>query len=58
MTTVDKLWKSFMMAPDNETMKKGKPMIESKAHLVQILKELAVDTLVMYVPDDGNVVLL
>jgi hypothetical protein len=58
MTNVDKLWKAIMMAPDSETMKKGKPLIENKNHMVQILKTLADETLIMYVPEDGNVVML
>ncbi len=55
---MDKLWKAFMMAPENETMKKGKPLIESKAHMMQILKDLHTETLVVYVPEDGNVVMI
>ena len=58
MTNVDKLWKAIMMAPDSETMKKGKPLIENKNHMIQILKTLADETLIMYVPEDGNVVML
>ena len=58
MTNVDKLWKAIMMAPDSETMKKGKPLIENKNHMVQILKTLADETLIMYIPEDGNVVML
>lgn len=28
--SVDKLWKAFMMAPETEAYKKGKPLISSK----------------------------
>lgn len=55
MTNVDKLWKSYMMAPDEETTMKGKPLVENKAHLITILKELHEENLVMYVPEDGKI---
>jgi len=57
-TSIDILWKAFMVAPDNETIKRGKAIIASKIQLVQIVEELEKDNLVMYSNDDGNVVLI
>lgn len=47
-----------MAAPENETFKRGKAILQSKPHLVQIVEELEKDNLVMYSNDDGNVVLI
>jgi hypothetical protein len=47
-----------MTAPDNETFKRGKPIVESKNHLISILGELEKDNLVMYSEDDGSIVLI
>lgn len=57
-TSVDRLWKAYMTAPESETFKRGKAIISSKAHLVQIVEELEKDNLVMYSSDDGNVILI
>jgi hypothetical protein len=57
-TSVDLLWKAFMAAPESETAKRGKSIIQSKTHLIQIIEELEKDNLVMYSNDDGNVVLI
>lgn len=47
-----------MAAPENETFKRGKAIVSSKQHLVQIVEELEKDNLVMYSNEDGNVVLI
>lgn len=57
-TTVNNLWRAFMAAPESETFKRGKPIIQSKQQLVQIIEELEKDNLVMFSSDDGNVVLI
>lgn len=57
-TSVDRLWKAFMSAPDSETYKKGKPILQSKVHLTQVLTELEADNLVMYSTQDGEIVLI
>ena len=33
-SSVDKVWKVYMTAPDSETFKRGKPIVESKNHLI------------------------
>jgi hypothetical protein len=57
-TTLDLLWKAFMAAPDSETIKRGKAILESKHQLVQVVEALEKDSLVMYSPEDGSVVLI
>jgi len=47
-----------MMAPENEVYKKGKPLIQSKHHMMGIVKELENDNLVMYSDEDGQIVLI
>jgi hypothetical protein len=56
--TIDQLWRLFMAAPDSETQKRGKSLVQSKAHLIQIIEALETDNLVMYSNEDGNVVLI
>lgn len=57
-TSVDKLWKAFMAAPDSDTHKRGKVIIQSKQHMIEVVEELEKDNLVMYSSEDGNVVLI
>lgn len=55
---MDKLWRAFMTLPDGETFKRGKPIVESKGHLMKILIELEKDNLVMYSEEDGSLILI
>jgi hypothetical protein len=57
-SSVDKIWKAYMAAPEAETFKRGKPIVDNKNHLVQILNELEKDNLVMFSEDDGSIVLI
>ena len=57
-TTVNQLFKAFMSAPESETFKRGKPIIQNRAHLINIIEELEKENLVMYSCEDGNVVLI
>ena len=41
-----------------DSFKKGKPIIQTKQHLILIIEDLERDNLVMYASDDGNVVLI
>lgn len=52
------MWRAFMTLPDNESFKRGKPIVESKLHLVKILTELEKDNLVMYSEEDGSLILI
>ena len=57
---VDALWKKFMAMPENKTLKRGtnEQILSSKQQLIEIIEELERDNLVMYAPDDGNVILI
>ena len=57
--SVDKLWKKFQEANDNQAYKKaGKNQINNKEQMADILVALETDNLVMYSADDGEVVLI
>lgn len=59
-TQVDSIWKKYMSMPEEETFKRGtnEPMLGDKKQLVEIIEELERDNLVMYAPEDGNVILI
>ena len=47
-----------MIAPEAETIKKGKSLVKSKAELVLIVEEMEKEALVMYSPEDGSIVMV
>ena len=49
-----------MTMPEEETLKRGtnEPMLAHKQQLIEIIEELERDNLVMYAPEDGNVILI
>ena len=57
---VDSLWKKYMTMPEEKTLKRGtnEQVVQSKQQLIEIIEELERDNLVMYAPDDGNVILI
>lgn len=57
---VDTIWKKYMGMPEEQSLKRGTndPILGSKQQLVEIIEELERDNLVMYAPDDGNVILI
>lgn len=57
---IDNIWKMYMTMPDEEATKKGtqEPMLQDKSQLLEIVEELQRDNLVMYAPEDGNVILI
>ena len=55
---VDMIWKKYMELPDQDVFKRGKPVIKTKAHLVNVIEDLERDNLVMYANEDGTVVLI
>jgi hypothetical protein len=57
-TSILSLWKHIMTAPENETHKKGKPIVESKEHLNHILRGLENDNVIMISEEDGNIVMI
>ena len=56
--TVNNIWKKYMQAPDSETSKKGKSIIQDKEQLITIIEALEKDNLVMYSSEDGDVILI
>jgi len=57
-TNIDLVWKAYFNAPDSETMKRGKPLVDNKTTLVQVIEALEKENLVMYSPEDGSVILV
>lgn len=57
-SSIDKLWRAFMTMPDAETFKRGKPIVESKQHLIKIVTELEKDNLVMHAEEDGSLIII
>lgn len=59
-TSVDLLWKKYFTLPEKQTFQMGStlPMIKNKEELLLMLEELQRETLVMYTPEDGQVVLI
>jgi hypothetical protein len=57
-TSLDQLWRAYMIAPESETIKKGKSLVKSKVELVQIIEEMEKEALVMYSPEDGSIVMV
>ena len=57
-TSVDLVWKAYFNAPDSETMKRGKALVDNKAILTQVVEALEKDNLVMYSSEDGSVILV
>jgi hypothetical protein len=55
---LDLIWKKYMEAPDQDTFRRDKPIIESKVILVKIMEALEQDNLVMFQPEDGTIVLI
>jgi hypothetical protein len=58
--TIDVLWKKYLLMPEAKTLKKGTndPMVAHKKQLVEIVEDLERDNLVMYVPEDGAVIMV
>ena len=54
------LWKKYMVMPEAKTLKKGtnEPMVATKKQLVEIIEDLERDNLVMYVAEDGAVIMV
>jgi hypothetical protein len=55
---VDNLWKRIMELPDKEAFERGKPILDSKNALINTIRALEVDNVVMYSPEDNTVVLI
>jgi hypothetical protein len=47
-----------MELPDKEAFEKGKPIIKSKEHLLEVIMSLENDNIVMYSKEDQTVVLI
>ena len=59
-TDTDTLWKRFMTLPMADTLRadNSKPVMTSKAHMEDILRELEADNLVMFDSNNGQVILI
>ncbi len=57
-TNIDLIWKAYFNAPDSETMKRGKALVENKTVLIHVVEALEKDNLVMYSNEDGSVILV
>lgn len=55
---VDTIWKKIMELPDKEAFERGKPIIQSKQHLIEVINGLEKDNCVMHSAEDGTVVLI
>lgn len=55
---VDLLYKKYMMAPDQDVLRRGKALIKDKREMLEIIEEMERENLVMYAPEDGQVVII
>ena len=55
---VDLLYKKYMMAPDQDVLRRGKALIKDKREMLDIIEEMEWENLVMYSPEDGQVVII
>lgn len=55
---VDLLWRKFMELPEKEAFERGKPLLDTKEHLIQAIIKLEEENCIMYSVEDGNIVLI
>lgn len=55
---VDLLYRKYMMAPDQDVLRKGKALIKDKREMLEIIEEMEKENLVMFSPADGQVVII